>query len=61
MIRIEGADLEMLKTMLNDTERRENGSTPAYLLRVDWRGDKAAFKVNEGCWTHGVGSEQQPY
>jgi hypothetical protein len=56
MIRIEGRDLEMLKTMLTDKDTR-----PVYLLRVDWRGDKAAFKVNEGCWTHGVGTEQKEY
>lgn len=55
MVRIEGADLKMLRDMLNSRERK------AYLLRVDQRGDTVAFKVNEGCWTHGLGTAQPSY
>jgi hypothetical protein len=52
MVRIEGHDLKSLRVML---------SGGAYLLRVDQRGDSVAFKVNEGTWTHGMGTAQAPY
>lgn len=57
MVRIEGHDLEVLREMLST---KATGLKP-YLLRIDQRGDTIAFKVNEGCWTHGMGKPQPPY
>jgi hypothetical protein len=56
MVRIEDHDLKTLRTMLSG-----KGGTQPYLLRVDQRGDSVAFKVNEGTWTHGMGTAQAPY
>jgi hypothetical protein len=53
MIRIEGKDLDMLREALSDNN--------THLLRVEWRGDGAAFKVNSGCWSPTLGTEQKPY
>lgn len=56
MIRIEGQQLVSLQNMLSQAR-----TDPAYLLRIEWRGDNAAFKVNGGAWTPGYGVEQPPY
>ena len=57
MVRIEGHDLESLRNMLGSNA---TGRKP-YLLRVDQRSDAIAFKVNEGCWSHGMGKPQPAY
>jgi hypothetical protein len=55
MIRIEGKQLEDLIAMLTNPDR------PPHLLRINWRGESAAFKVNEGGWTPSMGTKQEPY
>jgi hypothetical protein len=54
MVRIEGQDLKDLLARLSDTRN-------IWLLRIQWRGDAVAVKVNAGEWSYSLGTEQPPY